>query len=154
MLTVSFPVEQLLTEPIKVTGAPAETVIVWPETVPELRLAEIPTHGVGAAKATAASERTIAAATAATDFVENFDMIFIFPFPVVRNFRCAFKAQVLIAELFDSLFKTSLSFLTAWGRNTWIPIYEFLSLRLYYFFPIELSVVRTTKCSRLSLTRS
>jgi len=93
MLIVSFPVEQLLTVPVKVTGAPGETVIVWPETVPELRLAEIPTHGLGAAKAAVASERTIAAAMAATDFVENFDMAFIFPFPVVRNFSCAFEAR-------------------------------------------------------------
>ena len=154
MLTVSFPFEQLLTAPVKVTGAPGETVIVWPETVPELRLAEIPTHGVGAAKAAVASERTIAAAMAATDFVENFDMTFIFPFPIVRNFSRAFKAQVLIVELSDSLFKTSLSLSTAWGCNIWIQIYQFPSLTLYYLFLIELSVVRVIKCSRLSLTRA
>lgn len=81
MLIVSFPAEQLLTVPVKVTGAPGETVTVWPETVPELWLAEIPKHRIGAAKAAAASERTIAAAMAAIDFVENFDMTFIFPFP-------------------------------------------------------------------------
>jgi hypothetical protein len=91
ILIVSFPVEQLLTAPVKVTGARGETVIVWPETVPELRLAEMPTHGVGDAKAAVASERTIAAAMAAIDFVENFDMTFIFPFPIVRNFSRALK---------------------------------------------------------------
>jgi hypothetical protein len=99
MLMVSFPPEQLLTVPFKVTGAPGETVIVWPETVPELRLAEILTHGVAAAKVALASEKTIAAAMAATDFVENFNMTFIFPFPVVRNFSRAFEAQILIIEL-------------------------------------------------------
>ena len=91
MLTVSLPVEQLLTAPVKVTGAPGETVIVWPETVPELRLAEIPTHGVGAAKAAVANERIIDAAIAAIVLVENFEMTFVFPFPIVRNFGCALK---------------------------------------------------------------
>lgn len=74
-------------------------MIVWPETAPELRLAEIPTQGVDAAKTAVASERTIAAAMAATDFVENLDMAIIFPFPVIRNFSRAFEAQVLITEL-------------------------------------------------------